>query len=403
MKKILKKMRYFKFQDLIAPFIFIIMLIPSLIFRITNRIKKRQLWLVCEDGNTARDNGYHFYKYVREKHEKDYCFYVIDKNKDDYKKVEKYRNIIQFKSLKHWLYYLSADYNISNHKHGNPCQSFFYLVHVILGWYKNRVFLQHGITVNDSPWIYYKNTKFRYFICGAKQEYEFIKEKFGYPEENVIYTGFPRFDNLYNNKVNEKQILIMPTWRNWLGGNYIKDEQFKDTEYYKTWNKLLNDNDLINFIEKNNYIIYFYPHQHTQKFLHLFNTNSKNIKIINNSTKDIQELLKESKILITDYSSVFMDFAYMNKPMIFYQFDYAEYRKKQLQEGYFSYKENGFGPVVEKQKDIVNTIIDTLNNGTNQEYMKRIDNFFELKDQKNCERIYLYLKKQYGEKNEKQE
>ena len=400
MKKILKRLRYFKLQDLTAPIIFLIMLIPSIIFRLINKIKKRQLWLVCEDGETARDNGYHFYKYVRTKHPDDYCFYVINKTASDYKKVKEYANIIQSKSLKHWLYYLSADYNISNHKHGNPCQSFFYLIHVILGLYKNRVFLQHGITINDSPWIYYKKTKFKYFICGAKQEYEFIKERFGYPEKNVIYTGFPRFDNLYDNKVNEKQILIMPTWRNWLGGNYIKDEQFKNTDYYRAWNKLLNDKKLINFIEKNNYIIFFYPHQHTQKFLHLFNTNSENIKIINNSVKDIQELLKESKILITDYSSVFMDFAYMNKPMCFYQFDYEKYRKNQLQEGYFSYKNNNFGPIAENQDNIVNIIIEMLNNGINQKYTESINKFFELKDQQNSERIYIFLKKQYGEKNE---
>ena len=393
MKKILKRLRYFKLQDLLAPFIFFIMLLPSLIFRLVNKIKKRQLWLICEDGNTARDNGYHFYKYVRTEQTNDYCFYVIDRNKDDYKKVKVFGNIIQFKSLKHWLYYMSANYNISIHKHGNPCQSFFYIIHVILGLFNNRVFLQHGITKDDSPWLYYKNTKFRYFICGAKQEYEFIKEKFGYPEGNVIYTGFPRFDNLYNNKINEKQILIMPTWRNWLGGNYVTEDVFKKTKYYKRWNNFLNNTDLINFIEKKDYKIYFYPHQHTQKFLHLFESNSDNIKIINNSTKDIQDLLKESSILITDYSSVFMDFAYMNKPVLFYQFDYEEYRKNQLQEGYFNYKSDGFGPVCEEEESLFIELKKTIEKGLSNEYKLRNKSFFELKDQNNCKRIYRVLKR----------
>ena len=116
MKKILDSLKYIKLRDLIAPFIFLIIIIPASIFRLINKIKKRQLWLVCENGEKARDNGYHFFKYVRTKHPSDYCFYVIDKNKEDYKKEEKYGNIIQFKSLKHWLYYLAANYNISNHK-----------------------------------------------------------------------------------------------------------------------------------------------------------------------------------------------------------------------------------------------------------------------------------------------
>lgn len=42
---------------------------------------------------------------------------------------------------------------------------------------------------------------------------------------------------------------------------------------------------------------------------------------------DVQQLLKESLLLITDYSSVFFDMMYMNKPVIFYQFDENQYRK----------------------------------------------------------------------------
>lgn len=391
MKKLMKKLRYVKPSDILAPFIFILVLPFSLIFKIINKIKKRKLWLICEDGYTARDNGYHFYKYIRENYPKDYCFYVIDKKASDYSKVKEYGNIVQFKSLKHWLYYLSAQYNISNHKHGNPCQSFFYIIHVILKLYNNRVFLQHGITVNDSKWIYYKNTRFKYFICGAKREYEYIKEKFGYPDENVIYTGFPRFDNLYNNHINKNQVLIMPTWRNWLGGNYVTDKQFEDTNYYKSWNELINNQKLIEYIEQNDIIIYFYPHQHTQKFIHLFNSSSNNIKIVDNSSKDIQDLLKESQLLITDYSSVFMDFAYMNKPLIYYQFDKEEYREKQLQEGYFSYLNDGFGPITNNMDSTISYLKEILNQGLSKKYIDRINSFFEIKDQKNCERIYLKL------------
>lgn len=394
MKKIIDSLKYIKLKDLIAPFIFLLMIIPSLIFRLINKIKKRQLWLVCENGETARDNGYHFYKYVRNEHPNDYCFYVIDKNKDEYKKVEKYGNIIKFKSLKHWLYYLAANYNISNHKNGNPNQPLFYVIHVTLGLYKNRVFLQHGITKDDAEWLYYKNTKFRYFICGAKQEYDFIKEKFGYPEGNVIYTGFPRFDNLYNNKVKENQILIMPTWRNWLGretNGLTEKEDFKETSFFKNWNGLLNDNDFIEYIEKENLNVLFYPHINMQKYLKDFEIKSKNIKLVD-TKKDIQKILKESSILVTDYSSVYMDFAYMLKPIIFFQFDYEEYRKKQYAEGYFDYKEEKFGPSTETIDKAINKIITVSKKGIDKKCLKNMESFFELKDQKNSQRIYEALK-----------
>lgn len=393
MKKILKRLRYFKISDFIAPILFFIALIPSFCIKIINKIKRKKLWVICEDGNTARDNGYYFFKFVCEFHPEVKCFYVINNKASDFNKIKDYKNIIQFKSIKHWIYYLAANYNFSIHKHGNPCQSFFYIIHVIFKLYNNRVFLQHGITKDDSEWLYYKNTRFRYFICGAKKEYEYICEKFGYPEGNVIYTGFPRFDNLNKNETIDKQILIMPTWRNWLGGNYVTKSQFENTKYFNYWNDVLNDKELKTIAEKNNLKIYFYPHQHTQKFLSSFSSGSKNIIILDNSKKDIQEILKESKLLITDYSSVFMDFAYMYKPIIFYQFDYNEYREKQLKDGYFSYLEDGFGKVINEHNDLINQIKFYYNNGfvMEEKYYKRVDDFFEIRDCSNCERIYNFF------------
>lgn len=388
-KKLIDSVKYIKLYDILSIFIFLFMIVPSIVFKIINKINKRDLLLVTEDGKTARDNGYHFYKYVRTVHPNDYCFYVIDKKSDGYEKVKEYGNIIQFKSLKHWLYYMSAKYNISNHKNGNPSNALFYVLHVYLNMFNNRVFLQHGITINNGEWLYYKNTKFKYFICGAKREYEYIKDNFGYPDKNVVYTGFARFDNLYDNNVNNRQILIMPTWRQWLGRetNSLGEKfNFEDTDYYKNWNNFLNNEKFVDYVEKNKLDVLFYPHANMQKYLSYFKVKSKNIKILD-MKYDIQTALKESAIMITDYSSVFMDFAYMLKPLLFYQFDYDEFRKKQYKEGYYNYSD-GFGPVCNNSEDLVKEFIKVFDNGLNMKYEKRMKKFFEVRDQKNCERIY---------------
>lgn len=398
MKELKKNLKYIKFIDLLSPFIFFIALPFALIFRLINKIGKKEIWLICEDGISARDNGYCLYKYIREKHPKDACYYVIKKNSKDYKKVEHLGNIIEFKSFKHWVYYLSAKYNISNQKSGNPNQPFFYVFHVKLNLLKNRVFLQHGITKDKSDWLLYKNTKFKYFICGAKREYEYIISNFGYPLGSVQYTGLARFDNLHNITIKKNQILIMPTWRNWLGRETNKlqaNNDFTKTDFYNYWNNFLNDSDFINFIEKNNLEIIFYPHINMQKYLANFKISSRNIKLVNTET-DIQTVLKESAVLITDYSSVFMDFAYMEKPIIYFQFDKEEYREKQLQEGYFSYEKDGFGPICTNNEEIIK-YIKLLNNDnfqTEEKYLKRMKELFELKDQHNCERHYNLLKEE---------
>ena len=398
MKKILDSLKYIKMNDF-KGFIFFLVILPFVIcIKIYNKIIRKKVWLISEVKDAARDNGYHLFKFIRTNYPKENVYYVIEKDSSDYKKIEEYGNIIEFGSLKHWIYYLTADKLISNHKASNPCPPLFYILHVYLNLFNNRIFLQHGITKDDSPWIYYKNTKFRLFVCGAKKEYEYVKEKFGYPEDNVKYLGFARFDNLHNNNVNNNQILIMPTWRNWLGKekNSIAEDNipFEETEYYKRWNGLLNNKELIEYVEKNNLVLYFYPHVHMQKFLNKFDVKTDSIKIVDNSKIDIQTLLKESSFLITDYSSVFMDFAYMKKPMCYYQFDIEKYRKGHLQQGYYEYKRDGFGPVIEDENELVNYIIkecDT-NYKTEEKYLDRMNNFFELHDDKNCQRIYNCIK-----------
>lgn len=398
MKKFIDSIKYLKLSDIVAPFEFLITYIISIVIKLKNKVNKRRVWLICENGTSARDNGYHFFKYMCENHKEIECYYVIDTKSKDYEKIKKYNNIISYKSLKHWIYYLSAEYNISNHKNGNPNPPLFYVLHVSLGLFNNRVFLQHGITKDDAKWLYYNVTKFRYFVCGAKREYEFIKKTFGYPSENVIYTGFPRFDNLDNKSVNEKQILIMPTWRNWLGretNSLGKQQDFTTTDFYKNWNELLSNERFRKYINENEYNVKFYPHINMQKYINCFRNDFNKLEILSSDDIDIQDLLKESAILITDYSSVYMDFAYMRKPVLYYQFDYKEYREKQYQDGYFDYIKDGFGPVAYNVDKLIDLLVDILENGLNQEYYNRMNSFFEIKDESNSERIYKILK---GEK-----
>ena len=104
----------------------------------------------------------------------------------------------------------------------------------------------------------------------------------------------------------------------------------------------------------------------------------------------MQELLKESNLLVTDYSSIAMDFAYLRKPLLYYQFDYEMFRKGQYSEGYFSYKEDGFGKVCEKEQDVVREIKQITENGMTMSnlYQQRVDEFFSYRDKNNCERNY---------------
>lgn len=122
------------------------------------------------------------------------------------------------------------------------------------------------------------------------------------------------------------------------------------------------------------------------KYLSYFKSRSKNVKVVN--TGDIHEYLTRCSVMITDYSSVAFDFAYMNKPVLYYQFDYDEFRKGQYSEGYFSYKDDGFGPVFED----ANIISDELLKIKDPIYKERMDKFFgKVRDTENSRRIVEYL------------
>ena len=381
------KIKKVSFKDIVGFFKFLIVLFPAIIYKTILKISKKELWLICETKNMARDNGYVFFKYMQEYKKNIKTYYAISFTCNDYNKLTKYKNLVNWSSLKHYFIYMCATKNISSHKEGNPNHTLFTILHLYLRLYNNRVFLQHGITKDDAPMFYYKNTYFRYFICGAKREYEYITKHFGYPTGNVIYTGFARFDNLHNIKP-KKQILLIPTWRRWFELNK-KNETFIKSEYYIKWNSLINNKKLNAFLSENNLELIFYPHYQMKKFINCFNNDNQFIKIINDEI-DIQKLLIDSSLMITDYSSVYMDFAYMKKPIIYYQFDYEKYRESHFKEGYFSYKSDGFGKVLVDETELVDEIIRIIKNSFQVEpkYIERMNKFFELNDNHNCERIY---------------
>ena len=103
-----------------------------------------------------------------------------------------------------------------------------------------------------------------------------------------------------------------------------------------------------------------------------------------------------SKLLVSDYSSVTFDFAYLKKPLIYSQFDHDTFFENQFYDkGYFNHKVDGFGEVTTDYDITVNKIIEYIKNDCkmDKKYLKRIDKFFKYHDDKNCERVYNEIKK----------
>lgn len=387
MKKIERRIK--KIYAFILEIVLVVMLYP--LARIL--FNKKSIYIFSERGYEAQDNGYYLYKYFREKHPELEAYFVIDKSAIDLDRFDEKDKIIKYKSLKHRVIFYASKYCISTHIWGYTPNIDFYSILLKKGFFREKklISLKHGITKDDIPNLYADKTKLDLLIAGAKPEYEYMLKHFNYTDEVLKYTGFARFDGLYEQDL-KNQILIMPTWRSYL--YLLEDDSFATTEYYHAWSRVLSDEKLMQTLEERKLQLVFYPHFELQKYVGLFVEGTNNVIIADKDSFDVQKLLKESKLLVTDYSSVFFDFAYMNKPCVYYHFDREKYLKQHYNKGYFDYETMGFGEVLFSHDEVIKTIINYIENDFELEdkYKARATAFFEIKDKYNCERIYNEIK-----------
>ncbi len=344
-------------------------------------------WIISERGFDARDNGYQFFLYLRNKHPEINAWYLITRDSKDLKKVVDLGNILYKGTIKHFMLYISASLLLGAFEPIIPSANKRFGELIKKKNDQKYIFLQHGIIGNDLPVYHKENAKFDLFFCGAKPEFDYVSKYFNYTEGEVRYTGLARFDALHNIKP-QKMILIMPTWRRWIAE--MDADEITQSEYVLRWNSIINNPLLIDISEKYDVNIIFYPHALMQKSIGFFSSSNDRIIIANQQEYDLQTLIKDSSMLITDYSSVNFDFAYMNKPVLYYQFDDERFFKDHVGVGWFDYKNMGFGECVNNEEDLFICVKDYLVNGFRMKpnYEQRIKSVFPLYDDNNCERIY---------------
>ena len=313
--------------------------------------------------------------------------------------------MLNYSSWKHKIIHLLADATVSAAADEfvyNPFlwQGRFY--HDILV-HQKRVFLQHGITKDDlSDWLNKYNKNLSLFITAAQPEYKsIIQGKYFYDSSVVKLTGFPRYDRLQN--VREKIITIMPTWRNYLVNKSNKldtkdgikryDESFKETIFFQFYDNLLNNKKFLLKAKELGYQIQFMPHPNLISYIDWFHHNDA-VTFCSIHTK-YREIFNHSSLILTDYSSVAFDFAYLRKPVVYCQFDKdIFFTHHTYTKGYFNYERDGFGEVTYDLNSLVDCLIDYMENDCQlkNKYKQRIDDFFAYNDKKNCERVYEVIK-----------
>lgn len=359
----------------------------------------KPVWIVADRPHIANDNGEHMFRYIQTTDEikRSNVYFLIKKDSKDYPRLRKTGKVLNYGSYRHKIKFLRSEVIL--------CAAANDLVINAMGkdgiYYRDLlkydfVYLRHGVSHNDqSGWINKLGKNIRILVSTCRPEYEgILKGDYDYTEREVRLTGLPRFDNLYDEK--KKEILILPTWRKNLQGDMEEHSSereyvgtFVDSDYCKFYNALINDERLLEVMERYGYTGTFYLHPVFEKQYGDFHS-SRLIKV-GQGIADYQELFRRSAIMVTDYSSVAFDFAYLKKPVVYAQFDEAEfYKNHSWGKGYFTYREDGFGPITNTVKDTVDELIYNIENDCKMrdEYVEKVERFFAYTDRNNCKRVY---------------
>ncbi len=364
--------------------------------------KRKELWFISDRVNKAGDNGEYFFRYMIQNHSEANVYFVLTKDSTDFERMSKIGKTIDPNSNKYKLLFHSADYVVSSHAENyifNPLGAGGKYIQD--QYYFKYIFLQHGIIKDDlSAWLNVNTKKMDMFVTSTAPEYESLLEyKYYFGPEIVKLTGLPRYDTLLEKQKKYKvqnKIMLSLTWRASLAstidkktGQRLYNAEFKDTNYFKFLNNLMNDKRLHKILKEKNYKVRFIPHPNVLCQLKDFPKND--FIEIEEESINYQKEFCENKVLITDYSSVFFDFGYLKKPVLYYQEDREEFFAGQIYDkGYFDYDTMSFGPVYNDYEKFVQGLIAVIKNDCkiDKKYEKIIDNTFKFQDNKNCERVY---------------
>ncbi len=349
-------------------------------------MKNKRIWLFMDLPSMADDNGRQIFTYAKDKDPHIKKYFVLKKDSKDLEDIKKIGDVLYYKSIKHRFIGLYAEKIITSHPDNNIIYPFWGNYPFFAGLLKSStIFLQHGITKdNVSSWLNEYDKHLAMFLTVSKLEYKSIfKYPYNYKKEVVKLLGFPRFDKLKKEE-DSRQILIMPSWRRYL--KFKSNEVVLNSEFFKRFNSLINNEKLIESAKKYNYEIVFKPHPNVYDFIDLFDRNE--YVRIDYEHEKYQKVFNHGSLLITDYSSVAFDFAYLKKPVLYYH--YSRDYHFNLKESYFDYETMGFGEVCRNEDELVDFIVEYMKNNCQlkEEYEKRIKAYFLFGDQNNSMRVY---------------
>lgn len=367
----------------------------------STRAKYRDAWVFMDRDSDANDNAEHLYRHVMTHHPDVNSWFVLSKQSDDWSRLEREGfRLVDYKSDDWHALMLHARQLASSHIDEyvvNP------LDRKVFGQPRFKfTFLQHGVIHNDlSRWL--NNKPIELFVTTTTDEFDAIAgdSPYSFSSREVALTGLPRYDALLRKRRSLAEderdiILFMPTWRQNLVGQAVsasntraRNDTFNQSEYARQYSELLRSPRLRTLAQSSNKRLVFMPHPNMRPYLQDFKL--PDVEVLDFATTDVQDVLARSSAFVTDYTSVAFDAAYLDIPVVYFQFDAREFfGGTHVRRGYFDHRRDGFGPVVET----ADGVIDELGAAAGRHFSSaagsaaRVEATFPRRDEENSERVF---------------
>lgn len=296
--------------------------------------KNKKRIIFCSTSNLRYNyNSKYLFEYFKNNYPEYEVKYILN-NKELKERLEKEMGnyFIDTFSIKNIIYCLKAHTWITSSLE-TPLGGIFLrwnrlVIHLGHGTpFKNIGFLEKNIDIVKKIYYILIKNNFSYFLSTSHNFDEIMSKFLNVPLKRIFTNGQPRNDSLFINKKEFLQknfvikkadinILYAPTWRQ-------KTETvlfpFADIDYKK----------LEKYLQENNINIFLRIHPSFESEIDEEILKIKGIYVFNSKlAEDVTEYLSCFDILITDYSSIFIDYLLLNRPILFFPYDLEVYKKE---------------------------------------------------------------------------
>lgn len=348
---------------------------------VLTKLPMKNNWIVYESflGRNMSDSPKYIFEYLEKEYGDKYKhIWVFNNKRDD---LPDYIKQVKRFSFQHLYYIARSKFWINNMRqpvwfikrekqiflatwHGTPLKKLVFDIEEI-----------HSANKDYKQEFYTQSRVWDYLLSANKYSTQIFRRAFRF-DNPILELGYPRNDLLYSNDINQltlnikkklgipldkKIVLYAPTWRD--------DEVLKPGKYKFD---LVLDLKRLRKELGNEYFFVLRTHYFISNYIDVdgledFVYNASNYD-------DVTELYLISDVLITDYSSVFFDYANLKRPILFFTYDLEKYRDV-LRGFYLDLETEGPGPIVMNNDEIINQLRDF--NKLVQDYKLKLEQFHE--------------------------